>query len=238
MKKTILLLLILTAGLPLKGQSLIGGWEMSGTFDDGVNYKATIIFTEKFQSATFYEAETGAFISSNGGKWWINDNKVTEQVEFDSENSESVGGKISFKIEWTGSDQVKIAGMEESMTRLDSGEPGALAGAWLMSVRKKNGEFERRNTDKPRKTMKILSGTKFQWIAYNTETKEFLGTGGGSYSTESGIYTENIEFFSKDNSKVGVSLPFNFELIDDNWHHSGNNSRGKPLYEIWSLRSE
>ena len=26
--------------------------------------------------------------------------------------------------------------------------------------------------------MKILSGSRFQWIAYNTETRQFMGTGG------------------------------------------------------------
>ena len=43
--------------------------------------------------------------------------------------------------------------------------------------------------------MKILTGSRFQWIAYNTETKQFFGTGGGSYTAKNGVYTENIEFF-------------------------------------------
>ena len=86
--------------------------------------------------------------------------------------------------------------------------------------------------------MKILSGTRFQWIAYNTETKEFLGTGGGTYTTEDGKYTENIEFFSRDATRVGTSLAFTFEIKDSNWHHSGLSSKGEPIYEIWSLRKE
>ena len=105
-----------------------------------------------------------------------------------------------------------------------------------MSARKSGETLEPRSTDQPRKTMKILSGTRFQWIAYNTETKQFMGTGGGHYTTENGTYTEHIEFFSRDNSRVGAALAFKFERINNDWHHSGLSSRGDPIYEVWSLR--
>lgn len=57
-----------------------------------------------------------------------------------------------------------------------------------------------------RKTIKILSGTRFQWAAINSETGEFFGTGGGNYTFKDGKYTENIEYFSRDASRVGASL--------------------------------
>ena len=60
--------------------------------------------------------------------------------------------------------------------------------------------------------MKILSGSRFQWIAYNTETRQFMGTGGGTYLTANGKYIEQIEFFSRDNSRVGAKLDFEFKL--------------------------
>lgn len=84
--------------------------------------------------------------------------------------------------------------------------------------------------------MKILSGTRFQWIAYNTETKEFKGTGGGTYTTLDDTYTEQIEFFSRDDSRVGARLQFTYNLKNEDWHHSGLSSKGTPIYEIWSLR--
>jgi hypothetical protein len=87
--------------------------------------------------------------------------------------------------------------------------------------------------------MKILSGTRFQWIAYNVETKEFFGTGGGTYTTVDGKYTENIEFFSRDQSRVGMSLGFDFSIMDDGgWRHSGKSSKGDPLDEIWTQREK
>ena len=85
----------------------------------------------------------------------------------------------------------------------------------------------------PRKTLKVLSDGRFQWIAFNTETKEFSGTGGGTYTAENGKYTENIDFFSRDSSRVGASLSFNFETKDGKWLHSGKSSTGKPIYEVW-----
>ena len=41
-----------------------------------------------------------------------------------------------------------------------------------MSGRYRNGVKQTRSTDRPRKTMKILSGKRFQWIAFDTDKKE------------------------------------------------------------------
>jgi hypothetical protein len=49
-----------------------------------------------------------------------------------------------------------------------------------------------------------------------------------------GKYTENILFFSRDNSRVGAQLTFDGKIEDGNWHHSGLSSKGDPIYEIWS----
>lgn len=105
-----------------------------------------------------------------------------------------------------------------------------------MSGRIRDGKTQMRDTAKPRKTMKVLSGTRFQWIAYNTETKQFMGTGGGTYTTLKGKYTENIEFFSRDNSKAGLSLVFDYSLENGTWNHKGFSSKGVAMHEIWGVR--
>jgi hypothetical protein len=116
--------------------------------------------------------------------------------------------------------------------------PGKLAGAWLITGRYKNGEVSK-ITPGVRRTMKILSGTRFQWIAYNVETKEFFGTGGGKYTTVQGKYTETIEFFSRDQSRVGMSLGFDYSLTPEgDWRHSGKSSKGDPIDEIWTQREK
>ena len=160
---------------------------------------------------------------------------MTEVVEFDSDNPDRVGTSVQFEI-YLKNDRLGIKGQDMELTRIDDGTPGQLQGAWLMSGRVRNGELRNRDINRPRKTMKLLSGTRFQWIAYNTETKQFMGTGGGTYTTIDGRYTEQIKFFSRDDTRAGMSLGFDFELIDQKWHHKGFSSKGDPMHEIWSSR--
>ncbi|MFD2586616.1 membrane or secreted protein [Croceitalea marina] len=222
----------------LQSQSLIGAWETEKSVKtDSITkgFKIVFIFSKNHHVASAYDAKTGAFMATFGGSWSTNGNSISQTIEFDSQNPDRIGKTKSYEIELT-ANSLYLKGDNIKLKRIDSGGPGILSGAWLMSGRKRYGEFQSRDTNRPRKTMKILSGTRFQWIAYNTETKEFMGTGGGTYTTIDGKYTENIEFFSRDDSRVGASLGFDFELKDGDWHHSGFSSKGDPLYEIWSLR--
>ena len=218
-------------------QSPIGAWERYFENENGTEIRSVVIFSEKFQSIAMFNAKSGEFIYSNGGTWELNDNMMTERVEFDTANSERVGNVITFKVTIT-NDKLSIPESNWHFSRIDDGGPGGLNGAWLMSGRYRNGEKQMRNTDRPRKTMKILSGTRFQWIAFDTEKKEFKGTGGGTYTTVDGKYSENIEFFSRDNSRVGMSLEFNYNIEKGDWIHKGKTSKGDPLHEIWEERKK
>ena len=235
MKKLVFLLVFSILSVGISAQSVIGAWEMYSTSQTGEKLKSVVIFVDGYQSIATYEADTGKFISSNGGTWKLEGDTMTEKVEFDTNNSERVGSEVSFKVSITDT-EIGIVGFDKKMKRIDNGTPGKLHGAWLMSGRVKDGKTQLRNTDQPRKTMKILSGTRFQWIAYNTETKQFMGTGGGTYTTINGKYTENIEFFSRDDSKSGLSLKFDYSLVDGKWHHKGFSSKGDALHEIWGER--
>nr|WP_299072059.1 membrane or secreted protein [uncultured Allomuricauda sp.] len=235
MKKMSLVILALGFCASIQAQALLGAWESTGTDKEGQQIKNVVIFSEGHQVSTWFDVKTGAFMDTNGGEWFLNGSTITETVEFDTKSPERVGTQVSFEIDLS-ENKLKTKDSNRVWTRIDNGTPGLLSSAWIMSGRKRNGELQSRDTSRPRKTMKILSGTRFQWIAYNTETKQFMGTGGGSYTTIDGKYTENIEFFSKDNSRVGASLEFNFELKDGDWHHSGLSSKGQPIYEVWSKR--
>lgn len=234
--KTIIKLIVCTLlSFTIQAQSPIGAWESITTNEAGQKVRWVVVFTEGYQVGTRYNADNGEFIDTNGGSWSMEGNTMTETLEFDSSLPARVGTSISFDVKLSKT-KMTLVSNGITLTRIDNGSPGALSGAWLMSGRKRDGEIQSRDTSRPRKTMKILSGTRFQWIAYNTETKQFMGTGGGSYTTNDGVYVENIEFFSKDSSRVGAKLDFKFELIDGAWHHSGKSSKGQPIYEIWSLR--
>ena len=212
-------------------KDLTGAWTTSAS--DGT--KGLLIVTEEHFSITYYKSEPATFQFTGGGKWeLLNDGTVKVLWEFHTSQKELVGQTEDFPINIQGD---KLNLMEEKWQKADSGKPGKLSGAWLITGRDQDGKMSTM-TPGARKTMKIMSGTKFQWIAYNSETGEFMGTGGGSYTTKDGKYTENIEFFSRDNTRVGASLEFNFELKDGKWHHSGKSSKGDPIYEIWSTRQE
>jgi len=237
MKNIITLILLVLFSTSIKSQSLIGSWELTLENELGIKEKQIVIFSSNgFQSISIFNAETGEFIYTNGGTWELNGDDLTEKVEFDTGNPERVGSEVTFKIILK-KNSITVPDMSRTWKRIDNGKPGKLEGAWLMSGRYRDGKKQTRSIDRPRKTMKLLSGKRFQWIAYNTETKQFMGTGGGTYTTKDGVYSENIEFFSRDNSKAGLKLQFDFEIIDGEWNHKGFSSKGDPLHEIWVKRN-
>ncbi|MBJ7881745.1 membrane or secreted protein [Gelidibacter salicanalis] len=235
MKHILTLLLCNLVALGMHAQGIVGAWENTTTNNSGDQLRNVLIFTDGYYSATTFSESTGKFIKSSGGSWQLKDDTLTQHLEFDTDNPERVSTEISFKLNTDGTRMTLNDDLK--LDRIDHGGPGVLQGAWLMSGRVIDGKSQIRDTSGPRKTMKILSGTRFQWIAYNTETKQFMGTGGGTYTTVDGVYTENIEFFSRDDSRVGNSLQFDYELIDGNWHHKGLSSKGDPINEIWNLRT-
>ena len=235
MKKVLFSVLCLFVGPIVLAQDPLGAWTFIESGDDGQEIEHVLTLTENFFSEAYFKKADGKFLGTKGGIYAITDGNIDYTYEFSTQNPEIVG-KMESKpynlvedgLEWDGT----------TWTRIDDGTPGDLFGAWLISGRKRNGEIIKRDTSGPRKTMKILSGTRFQWIAYNIETKEFLGTGGGTYTTVDGKYTENIGFFSRDDSRTGASLQFDYELKNGDWHHSGLSSKGDPIYEVWSKRTQ
>ena len=235
MKKIIVFLISLSFSFVLHAQGIIGAWETNFVSKNGDLLKSIVLFADGYQVLTTYDATTGKFIHTNGGTWKLEGNMMTEKIEFHSDNPKLVGTQVSFKVRIT-DNEIEIVDSSSKLKRLDNGSPGKLNGAWLMSGRIRDGKTQLRDINRPRKTMKILSGTRFQWIAYNTETKKFMGTGGGTYTTKNEEYIENIKFFSRNDSKAGLSLKFSYELMHGKWHHSGLSSKGDPIHEIWSIR--
>lgn len=220
-----------------KAQNYIGAWEMYHTTALGEKLKSVAIFTDGYYVMTTYNTANGRFMGTYGGSWKVEGNTMTEKLEFDTDNPDRVGTEVRSKVTNDGS-VLTMVERDLEMKRIDDGTPGELQGAWLMSGRMRDGKEETRDTSGPRKTMKILSGTRFQWIAYHTETKQFSGTGGGTYSTVNGKYTENLEFFSRDQARVGQSLSFDYNLVEGKWHHNGLSTAGDPIHEIWSQREQ
>ncbi len=215
-------------------QTVWGAWKMQ---QDSITM-IWILSDDCYMLAT-YTTVGNKFISATGGKFSTPANEIQLEVEFHSEQKDEVGNYHLFTYTLKGNNlMTKHHDETQTWTRIDDGHPGTLAGAWLFSGRKSKQEDEiAPYTPGARKTMKIMSGTRFQWAAFNTETKEFFGSGGGTYSTKEGKYTENIDVFSRDNSRVGASLSFDMQIAEPHWFHSGKSSKGDPIYERWSRRN-
>ena len=228
---------LLLASLAVKSQnralSLVGAWQ-SGTGEN----QTTIICTEKFFSVAIYNPANKTFVGTYGGLYRLDGDNYGALIEFHSMSPEAVGNEYKGRFAIEGN---MLTLQEESGSttyrRLDDGKPGKLAGAWVITGRVRDGEISKM-TPGARRTMKILSGTRFQWVAYNSETGEFSGTGGGYYVTRNGKYTESIEFFSRDNSRVGANLAFDFSIENDVWRHKGSSSSGQPVDEVWTRREK
>ena len=203
--------------------ALAGAWGWQQGTDEVV-----WVFVDGYSVRTAYDKTNRRFVHSWGGPYSINGNKLTIQREFDTKDSTKVGQP--FTVDFTIKDGKLNTGA--SWTRLDNGS-APLAGNWRITGRMQDGKMVESRPG-PRKTLKILSGTRFQWVAINPEVKGFYGTGGGTYTFANGKYVENIEFFSRDSTRVGASLTFDGKIDKGAWSHSGLNSRGEPLHEIWS----
>ncbi|MFD2034458.1 hypothetical protein ACFSKL_06630 [Belliella marina] len=237
MKKILILPLLFLLG-SLSAQSLDGAWKMTYQNGQEVKDKTYIkIYQDGYFSFGVKENEGNKFVSAGGGEYSLRDNYYTETYDFYTDDKELVGMMVEFSLDTV--DGKIVVSTEKAGNALVeiwervSDAKDDLTRNWVITGRKRDEEISR-STPGARRTIKILSGGHFQWVAFNSETKEFSGTGGGTYTAEDGKYVENIAFFSRDDSRVGASLEFSYEVIDGEWHHSGMSSTGNPIYEIWS----
>ncbi len=214
---------------------------LSAQIESGVYYFNADNYTNelKIDSSYFihsvYEKSPARFIKTSGGFYTAENDTLKIDLEFHSNYRLDSLRTLSFpyRIESGNlviqmNDQMKFKKQPNANQDLD--------GTWLFATRGPDEGQKRRGEANTRKTLKFLLDGRFQWIAFDTEGMQFKGTGGGSFSSANGIYTEDIEYFSRDNNRVGASLEFNYEIKDADWHHTGKNSKGNPLYEIWSRR--
>jgi len=204
------------------------------------NVRHEVKISDDYFIYSAYKTSPPEFIRTLGGFAQVEsaagDDILVVLLEFNSGYGEDSLSKLSIPVSMEGEtlhldwfDKLQLTPVENTAQDLD--------GAWLFATRGPDEGQERRGEANTRKTLKYLQDGHFQWVAYDTDGFEFSGTGGGTYTSKNGTYTEHIDYFSRDNSRAGASLDFNYELKGADWHHTGNNSKGEPLYEIWSRRS-
>lgn len=233
---------LLLAGLStvVAQSSMEGAWQLKQEDGKAVNNREmTVIFAEDYFMFGNHH-EDGRFISAGGGMYEVNGNKINMTFDFFTDYSSIVRVPVSLALDLKENNfsidgDVQGERITQSWERIDA-EPDALNGAWRFATRvDEDGTMGERRELGPRQTIKILNGGRFQWAAFNYETKQFMGTGGGTYTAEDGKYTENIEFFSRDDERVGASLSFDFRREGDDWFHKGKSSKGDPMHEVWMI---
>ena len=219
-------------------KALIGAWESSFLLPDGGRGKLSMTIADDYMSMVAYRPKAGEFLSTLGGRYRADTRTFSVTLDYDSSDSTQVGGVLAIPYTLTG--RILMFNGDKVWTRVDDGKkPGALAGAWQIVGRKRDGVMQDMSgrLDGSRKTIKILSGKRFQWIAFDVDSRRMIATGGGTYTTnKDGLYREKIEFFSKDPEKVGRMLSFDYSLRDGDWVHRGQSTTGKPVHEVWRKR--
>lgn len=237
MKTTLLLTFLFISGL-ISAQTLDGAWKLTHQNGEEVTDVAYIkIYQDDYFAFGAKQVSDNHFFAAGGGPYLLDSGKYIETLDFFTLDPQQVGVSTPFQFDLVNGKMVISANTDngilvEIWEKISDSED-ALTGNWVITGRKRDEEISR-STPGARRTVKILSGGRFQWIAFNSETKEFSGTGGGTYTAEDGKYVETITFFSRDDSRVGAELGFDFKVIDGEWHHSGLSSKGDPIYEIWT----
>ncbi len=190
-------------------------------FSDG-EQNHRIFMDDSYLIETGYQQKDGAFAFTRGGFYQKSEKGIEVTFEFNSNYAQ---------------DSLKILSYADQDWRKVSKTDQALEGKWLMAGRVKPKGEQRRDLNRSRKTMKLLLDGYFQWTAFDTASMRFMGSGGGTYTAQDGNYVETLEYFSRDNSKVGKVLPFEFSLKENDWYHKGFNSKGQSMHEIWQKRS-
>lgn len=193
-----------------------------------------MVCTDNYAVYTAYDRVSRKFYYTGGGPYSMDKSNFNLRLEFNTRDSAKVGSTVAYDYVLKGKRLALNAPEgEEIWERLDEPKASnALAGVWRITEREQNGKTSTIQAG-PRKTIKILSGTRFQWTAINPETKQFFGCGGGTYTLENGKYTETIEYFPRDASRVGASLTFDAQLTGDSWRHQGRSTAGDKINEVW-----
>lgn len=220
--------IIITAAFIRPQASITGAWSIQ----DGSNTR-TLVIQDNYLSETSFDKAAKKFQETKGGVSKISGNKLSLLYEFSTSNKDIIGTSVDYTFTVENGNLVLSNGStKETWKRLDDNK-GPLAGVWYMSGRVQNGQMSTRPLT-ARKTLKIMSGTRFQWVQVNAETKQTGASGGGNYTFADGKYTENIEFFTRDSSRVGASLSFDDSVNGNEWTHKGKSSAGEAMHEVWS----
>ena len=228
-----LIIFLSVAMLAMKPKSQVAAEPVNGAWSLSYGgHDFSLLLQDGYCMFTQYSLADKKFVLTTGGPYTIENGKINITIQFNSADKSAVGKTQQYNYTLSGNELTTIVdAVKLTWKRVDAGDEN-LAGNWRIVQRRQGDKM----VDMPlrsRRTLKLLTATRFQWAAINIETGEFSGTGGGTYTFKDGQYTEHIAFFSRDSSRVGMALSFDGKLENGQWIHFGKSSKGDPIYEVW-----
>ncbi len=192
----LLIAYVITTGFYFKGyaenNSLTGAWQLENN-----NHEEILLFADNYFSHTKYNKKEKKFEFTRGGNYQLKNDQLLTMIEFDTRQKDEIGKAVTYNFSIENNKLLlNINGKKETWKQLDKGTDN-LAGTWRITARKQEEKVVPIHQAGPRKTVKILTGTRFQWAAINPETKEFFGTGGGTYTFMNGNIPGTLNSFQE-----------------------------------------
>jgi hypothetical protein len=237
MKKIIIALVLSLSVFTAVSQTLNGAWRLTEQNNMPTTYEVIKLYSNSYFTYASYNKETGEFLEAKAGMYTLKNLSYKEHLEIDSSKPENSGTSNEYHIKLNGKKMIIThlkSGEEEVWEKFDEADNYKMASCWRIHKKKDEGDTDWRTIEyAPRKTLKMITNSRYQVIALNSETGQFVGSSGGNWSSTADVYIENVEFFSKNQKNVGRSLHFNRNYEDGIWLHSGKNTKGELMMEEW-----
>lgn len=178
------------------------------------------IFKDGYWISTFFGDPQKPFSGSGGGTFTTANGKYIEKLLFYSWDSTAVGDVYHFDYRLEGnryfqngkmnSDKYPDHVIKEEFVKMKTDIPlknNSLEGAWILQ----SATWDSKNAyDQPIEQIKIYAYPRFAWAQYNSNTKQFIGAGGGTYQFDGKNVTEHIEYITYNG--IALSTDVNVEV--------------------------
>lgn len=237
MKKIAITFLMVLIGFTAKSQTLNGAWRLIEKAEQPVTNEVIKLYSNSYFTYASYEKDTGKFIEAGGGRYMYEFFNYREHYDIDSTKPERSGTTTNYKAVLEG-DKLSITNLKtgrvEVWEKFDEANNFEMTTCWRIHEKQDEGDSDWRRIEYgPRKTLKMITNNRYQVLALNSETGKFVSSSGGTWSGENSTYTEQVEFFSKNQENVGRSLKFNRKYEYGLWYHTGRDTQGKVMMEKW-----
>jgi hypothetical protein len=246
--KKISFLLFVSISISVSAQNLEGAFnaisaqygEINASPLDMMRERVVKIFKDGYWMAVSFGNSIHPFRGCTGGTFIVKNGKYIETVLFSSWDSTAVGKAFKFdcKVMKDDFEQKGFVNSQkypnhlvfEEYKRINpelSLKDSSLEGVWFLQSTVWDGDDAFKA---PISEMKIYAYPRFAWAQFNTETRQFVGAGGGTYQYDGSTVMEKIDYFTFDmamgiNFKVDVFMKPDGQMQQTSW--------GGRMVELW-----